>query len=441
MSVSMDEINFLIWRYMQENGFPHSAFIFDTESLASATNIPSALVPPGALITLLQKSLIYLRIQKTIHRARGSPDPAAQSELDQIRERFPSLSPASPTYEGIEPTPLSSPDFIQLASPELAPLTTLTWSLDGEKLATLHANGCAFIWSDHFQTQIPIGGPGPPLTRYRHSIQWNHKSDMVAVCADSQTNVYDLKGESAFSIPVVATVVAFHPTEPIIVTCSRANYEVVVWFVENASAVQMHRYPLHRDAIITITWRDGSVFATGSLDKCVGLFSSENQQTLRGHTLSVTSVQFFDEHLLASGSEDGSIIVWTDGHQRSILRGHVGGISCLAWHPDSGNLLASGSADGTVKIWDLEKGEPLATIARHSKGVTALAFHRDGATVVTGGADGIVAIWRWQERKMMAAFQGEAPIVTIDLDQSGRMLAVCTESPLATVISLDQLLA
>jgi hypothetical protein len=46
-------MNFLIWRYMQEDSVPHSAFVFDTESFASNMNIPGAQIPPGALITLL----------------------------------------------------------------------------------------------------------------------------------------------------------------------------------------------------------------------------------------------------------------------------------------------------------------------------------------------------------------------------------------------------
>jgi transducin (beta)-like 1 len=440
MSVSMNEINFLVWRYMQENGFPHSAFIFGTEALASSTNIPGALVPPGARISLLQKSLIYLRIEKTIHQARGSPNSRASGDLERIVSAFPDAAPDSAISAGVTPIPLNSPNLIQLQSSEPSPLVSLAWSPDGEKLVSLHANGCGFIWGDRCQTQVPIGSPGLAITRYAQSVAWDSRSELIAVCGDRQTDVYDLKGAIAFSIPIVATVVAFHPAGPLVVACSRANFAVSLWLAQNGAAVQTHRSEIHREPIVTISWKNGATFATGSLDKCIGLFSSGVGTALRGHTLSVTAVTFFDDSLLASASEDGSIIVWSDGHQRRLLKGHAGGVLCLAWQPGDASLLASGSADGTVKIWDVSTGDVAVTLARHTKGVTAIGFHRDGALLATGGADGIVGLWDWQNARMVAAFAGEAPIVSVAFEPTGKMIAVCNESPIATVFSLEEYL-
>ena len=46
MSYSTDELNFLVYRYLQESGFCHSAFVFGQESHISQSNINGALVPP-----------------------------------------------------------------------------------------------------------------------------------------------------------------------------------------------------------------------------------------------------------------------------------------------------------------------------------------------------------------------------------------------------------
>lgn len=46
MSFSTDEVNFLVYRYLQESGFCHSAFVFGQESHISQSNINGALVPP-----------------------------------------------------------------------------------------------------------------------------------------------------------------------------------------------------------------------------------------------------------------------------------------------------------------------------------------------------------------------------------------------------------
>lgn len=52
MSVGSDEINFLIYRYLQESGYMHSAYTFGEESNVSqeVSRINGSVVPPAALI-------------------------------------------------------------------------------------------------------------------------------------------------------------------------------------------------------------------------------------------------------------------------------------------------------------------------------------------------------------------------------------------------------
>ena len=70
MSVSSDEINYLVYRYLQESGFVHSAFTFAHESLVSRSIVADADVPPGALIAFLQKGLQYVEIESHLQEAR-----------------------------------------------------------------------------------------------------------------------------------------------------------------------------------------------------------------------------------------------------------------------------------------------------------------------------------------------------------------------------------
>ena len=66
MSISADEVNYLIYRYLQENGFSHTAFTFAYESLVAKSAVAYTDVPPGALITFLQKGLEYVAIEEHI---------------------------------------------------------------------------------------------------------------------------------------------------------------------------------------------------------------------------------------------------------------------------------------------------------------------------------------------------------------------------------------
>lgn len=67
MSISSDEVNFLVYRYLQESGFSHSAFTFGIESHISQSNINGALVPPAALISIIQKGLQYVEAEVSIN--------------------------------------------------------------------------------------------------------------------------------------------------------------------------------------------------------------------------------------------------------------------------------------------------------------------------------------------------------------------------------------
>lgn len=94
MSITSDEVNFLVYRYLQENGrllnesyssfssnteylncffyyslegFSHSAFTFAYESLVVKSSVAQTVIPPGALITFLQKGLEYIAIEEHIN--------------------------------------------------------------------------------------------------------------------------------------------------------------------------------------------------------------------------------------------------------------------------------------------------------------------------------------------------------------------------------------
>lgn len=87
MSFSSDEVNFLVYRYLQESGkyipgimwcqcnwidtnvlgFKHSAYIFGIESHISQSNIDGNLVPPAALLTVLQKGMKYREAEMSLN--------------------------------------------------------------------------------------------------------------------------------------------------------------------------------------------------------------------------------------------------------------------------------------------------------------------------------------------------------------------------------------
>ena len=66
MSITSDEVNFLVYRYLQESGFSHTAFTFGYESFVHQASVNANDVPPGALVSFIQKGLQYLELEANL---------------------------------------------------------------------------------------------------------------------------------------------------------------------------------------------------------------------------------------------------------------------------------------------------------------------------------------------------------------------------------------
>ncbi|XP_049848436.1 F-box-like/WD repeat-containing protein TBL1X isoform X2 [Schistocerca gregaria] len=71
MSFSSHEVNYLVYRYMKESGFHHSAFTFGYESNIIRADISPEDVANGALINIIQKGMLYSEIEKEIKEDSG----------------------------------------------------------------------------------------------------------------------------------------------------------------------------------------------------------------------------------------------------------------------------------------------------------------------------------------------------------------------------------
>ena len=89
LSVTAEEINYLIYRYLQESGFVHSSFTFAHESLAGKLRPRnSSSIPPGALVLFLQKGLQYIGMEESLRRElKGGATATAEDEEEETNGR------------------------------------------------------------------------------------------------------------------------------------------------------------------------------------------------------------------------------------------------------------------------------------------------------------------------------------------------------------------
>ncbi|KNA08380.1 hypothetical protein SOVF_163130 [Spinacia oleracea] len=73
-SITSVELNYMIFRYLQESGFTHSAFALGYEAGINKCPIDGNLVPPSALITFVQKGLQYLEMEANLNNSDADMD-------------------------------------------------------------------------------------------------------------------------------------------------------------------------------------------------------------------------------------------------------------------------------------------------------------------------------------------------------------------------------
>ena len=180
--------------------------------------------------------------------------------------------------------------------------------------------------------------------------------------------------------------------------------------------------------------------------------------TLEGHTDGVVAVSFSpDGSLLASGSSDGTILLWDmRSRERVATLGHTDGVVAVSFSPD-GSLLASGSSDGTILLWDMRSRERVATgwgrrrhgsllasgswklwdmrsrervatfgvaiLERHTDGVAAVSFSPDGALLASGLGDRTVLLWDVATREQVATLGHRLWVNAVSFSPDGTLLA------------------
>ncbi len=90
--------------------------------------------------------------------------------------------------------------------------------------------------------------------------------------------------------------------------------------------------------------------------------------------------------------------------------GHEKPVSALVFGP-GGAFLASGDEDGTLLVWDLTTGESTETRG-HLGRVLDVAVSSDGAYLLSGGTDNTLRRWTFPEGKFGGVFQGHLGAVS-----------------------------
>ncbi|MDX8034225.1 hypothetical protein SK803_28755 [Lentzea sp. BCCO 10_0856] len=165
------------------------------------------------------------------------------------------------------------------------------------------------------------------------------------------------------------------------------------------------------------------------------LTSRRPVRTIAGHDGPVTGLALTGSSV-ASGGADRTIRLFdptSDAPPRNLPVAHTAAVEALAFSPD-GTVLASGGNDGRIILWDVEHSRQLAVLGELGNALRDIAFTPDGRTLITGDASGAVIFWDVAARQQSATLPGQRGAVReLALDSTGSLLAVAGSD---TVITL-----
>ncbi|KAE9346720.1 hypothetical protein PF008_g8147 [Phytophthora fragariae] len=149
-------------------------------------------------------------------------------------------------------------------------------------------------------------------------------------------------------------------------------------------------YAAHSESIKSVALmaaKQGKTLLSGSSDEMIKIYNVDKRVevgSLMEQHGAITSLEFFGQSHVLSGSADNSICIWrtSDWNCLHILGGHKGEINSIVVHP-SGKMCFSVARDRTLRMWNLVKGR-IAFIRRLEKEAELVMISQKGTHYALG---------------------------------------------------------
>jgi WD40 repeat protein/uncharacterized caspase-like protein len=181
---------------------------------------------------------------------------------------------------------------------------------------------------------------------------------------------------------------------------------------------------------------DGKILAAGGVESKSNLDQLMNAQMGQGQKKSKNQKTTDPDDFMKNMKVEaiGRVVLWdtTTGQQIGELKAHGKGVTQVAFSKD-GRFLASSSSDNTIKIWDVAARRELRTLTGHTTNIDSFDFSPDGRLLASASDDGATFLWD--------ANTGEHLLTLISLDDGGEWMVVTPQGLFdGTPVSWNQIL-
>jgi WD40 repeat protein len=257
----------------------------------------------------------------------------------------------------------------------------------------------------------------------------DHRS-LLSLSALGRVHVWDgVSGKLIRRLNVPATelrTAACSPTAPVLAVA----YEKQICLWDTVRDAELRTLDVESSAWAMAFSPDGTTLAAGGLDafrriRVWDVRSGRELGSLTGHIEAVRLFSFSPERdfLASAGDADGTVLVWKVNEGRLIHRLPFAGrgVSAIAFSKDGRLLAVCGSestvaSDDNINVFELDSGTELCRFRAGKWGISAARFSPIGNTIATAGGDSTMLIWD-VERACREPLANTSPPSREDLDR------------------------
>lgn len=430
MSLTTDELNYLVWRYLQETGLEISAFALQDESRVHELDERlKELVPIGSLVNLIQKGILYSEVDSLVERNGAVQDDKFYQEKFSlmhalgadlaVNQPIEATGRFSNDEDKVEQVKLQepasreeSPGFIKVLEQlySFEPSTISDWNPTSPSVLSYgltDARAKILVILDKLQTiKIDHAQEFNSFTNDYSSditmISWSTLGNLLITGIQyGELRLWQADGTLKSTLdfhnaPIVK--IKWSPSSNHVISMDADN-SIALWDINTQQVLQNFNFGKNESNELLgldCEWLDNEKFIIPGLNSTAILFQINDRNpigTLKGHTKPITVINFFkDSSTLLTASDDQTIRIWNGSNfnNSQILIGHSQSITFANWI--NKDFILSCSLDGSVRIWDIRTGKALFLYVLEGLPIIIADLSKDLNQLAIGTSDGSITI-------------------------------------------------
>lgn len=410
MSFTSDEVNFLVYRYLQESGFTHSAYTFGFESHIAQSNINGAGIPPAALLSIIQKGLQYTEAEISVGEDGSERyienlsliDAVMPDIVAQRQQQFSQAAAAAAAAISANSNPDSRQQNFNPASN----------NPNSSNLSNKNSNQQSTLINSTSNSSAPNSLNQSDGNKLLHNGAGGGagNSNNSGTTGGSDLNVFGNAGTGS------------------------SNSNSLNNNNNNNNNKENQNNSSSKNQSLNNNRAPGNQATNQS---SAGSNANSNHNTITGAGGSYSGSLFNSQYNHLGGDQENIDHLLIPDERSMVLKGHESEVFICAWNPIN-DLLASGSGDSTARIWNLNDSTASSTDIKHlelrhciqqggtqvpsNKDVTSLDWNSEGTQLATGSYDGYARIWASDGTLVSTLGQHKGPIFALKWNRRGNYI-------------------